>query len=70
MEKITLKQINFFGIPVLNYNGTVKYEKYGKIYSAYFFVDFFNQKIDIPKQPKYYKALVGLEQALYNHYFN
>ena len=70
MEKITFKEINYFEIPVLNYNGKVKYQKYGKIYAANFFVDFYNQRIHIPKQPKYNKALAGLEQALFNHYFN
>ena len=70
MKKITFKEIQYFGIPVLNYNGTVKYEKNNKIYAANFFVDFFNKRIHIPKQPKYNKALAGLEQALFNHYFN
>ena len=69
---ITIEKIVFFGNVEYDedFNAKVVYEKYKKIYVCCFFVDFFHRKIYIPKQPKFHKVLVGLEEKLQKHYFN
>lgn len=71
MKNIKIVTVKYFGeIEDSDFNGTVFYQKYGNRYIARFYVDFFWRRIYIPKkQPKYYKALVGLEQSLEIYYF-
>jgi hypothetical protein len=67
---ITIDKVNYFpelGSYNNDYNAKVLYQKSGKLYLAHIFIDFFNKKIFISKQPKEGKVLAGLE-AVVNDY--
>jgi len=65
---IEIISVNYFGDNSdtygKNYNTKVRYKKYGKSYLATLYIDYFHGEIIIPKQPKGYKALMGLMTAV------
>jgi hypothetical protein len=65
---IEIISVNYFGDNSdtygKNYNTKVHYKKYGKSYLATLYIDYFHGEIIIPKQPKGYKALMGLMTAV------
>lgn len=72
---IDIISVNYFGdtsdknSPVYgeNYNTKVHYKKYGKSYLATIFIDYYHGDVFIPKQPKGYKALRGITEAVKKH---
>ena len=72
---IDIISLNYFGdtgdkkSPVYgeNYNTKVNYRKYGKSYLATLYIDYFHGDVFIPKQPKGYKALRGITEAVKKH---
>ena len=67
-NKIIIEKINYFGKETESdeYNAKVLYKKGNKLYLAIVWIDYFWKRVYIPKQRKYEKALVGLEEALVN----
>ena len=65
-SKVTIEKINYFGQETDSeeWNAKVLYRKGNKGYYAIIYIDYFNRRVYIPKQPKGAKALVGLQQAL------
>ena len=62
---IAIEQVNYFSKLHANvFNTTVLYRKYGKLYLARVYVDFFNKRVHVPKQEKDAKALAGFEKAI------
>ena len=72
---IDIISVNYFGdtgdknSPVYgeNYNTKVHYKKYGKSYLATLYIDYYHGDVFIPKQPKGYKALRGITEAVKKH---
>ena len=72
---IEIISVNYFGdtgdknSPVYgeNYNTKVHYKKYGKSYLATLYIDYYHGDVFIPKQPKGYKALRGITEAVKKH---
>ena len=64
-KKITIEKVNYFGNDdTKNFNAKVVYNKSGVLYLAHIYIDHFNKRIYIPKQPKECKILAGFEQAI------
>jgi hypothetical protein len=66
---ITIEKINYFGDSDKDFNAKVLYRKYGKLYHATLYIDYFNRRFHIPNQPKECKVLTGLEQAVFKYQF-
>jgi hypothetical protein len=67
-QDISIEQFNYFGNDnSRNFNAKVLYRKAGKLYLAHVYVDFFNKRVYIPKQPKECKVLTGFDQAINIH---
>ena len=72
---IEIISVNYFGdtgdknSPVYGekYNTKVHYKKYGKSYLATLYIDYYHGDVFIPKQPKGYKALRGITEAVKKH---
>lgn len=69
MATITIESVNYLGIDrSKNYNAKVLYRKNGKLNLAHIYIDYFNESVYIPKQPKECKILSGLNEAIqYNN---
>lgn len=73
MENAQIEKITYFGdnqeTIEQGFNSNVLYCKKGKLYNARYYVDYFNQSIQFPKnQPQGFKVLVGLQQLLNAHH--
>lgn len=69
MKAITIETVNYLGNDrSRNYNAKVLYSKNGKLNLAHIYIDYFNESVYIPKQPKECKILSGLNEAIqYNN---
>lgn len=61
---ITIETVNYFGDKGKAYNANVLYRKNGKLQLCRVYVDFFNERVYVPKQEKDAKALSGFEKAI------
>ena len=59
--KIKIEKINYFGESTKSndWNAKCLYWKYGKLYVAMIFVDFFNRRVYSAKQAKHHQILKG-----------
>lgn len=67
-NNITIEQVNYF--PELNYdiyNAKVLYRKYGKLRLCHIYIDWFNNQVHVPKQPKECNVLAGFQKAIYKY---
>lgn len=68
MSCVNIENFNYFRASCdKDFNAKVLYRKYGKLYLAHIYVDFFNKRIYIPKQPKECKVLKGFVEAINQH---
>lgn len=69
MKSITIESVNYLGRDrSKNYNAKVLYRKNGKLNLAHIYIDYFNESVYIPKQPKECKILSGFNEAIqYNN---
>lgn len=66
--ELNINQVNYFGnINNANYNAKALYTKNGKTYLAYFYIDFFNKSIRIPKQPKEGKIVSNFNNSILDY---
>lgn len=66
--QIIIETVNYLGHSFdRNYNAKVLYRKNGKLHLAHVDIDFFNNRVYIPKQAKECKVLAGFEQAINKH---
>ena len=64
-QAITIENLNYLGNDFdRNFNAKVLYRKNGKLYLAHVYIDFFNKRVHIPKQPKECKILKGFQDAI------
>ncbi len=65
-QKIQIEKVNYFGDSNndKDFNAKVLYRKHGKLYLCHIYIDFFNEYIYIPKQPKECKVLPGFSSAI------
>jgi len=69
-NSITIETFNYFGDSAdRNFNAKVLYRKNGKLRLAHVYVDYFNERVYIPAQPKECKVLAGFDQAIQEHQF-
>ena len=63
--QIIIWSVNYLGhSDERNFNAKVLYRKNGKLNLAHVYIEFFNKRVYIPKQPKECKILAGFEQAI------
>lgn len=65
-NQVTIDTVNYFGDRgnTSDFNAKVFYRKNGKLYLAHVHIDFFNERVYIPRQPKECKILAGFETAI------
>ena len=64
-QAITIETVNYLGdSDERNFNAKVLYRKNGKLNLAHVYIDFFNKRVYVPKQPKECKIIKGFEQAI------
>jgi hypothetical protein len=61
---ITIETVNYFGNKGKEYNANVLYRKNGKLHLCRVHIDFFNERVYVPKQEKDAKALAGFGKAI------
>ena len=61
---ITIETVKYFGDNGQAHNAIVSYRKQGKLRLCRVYIDFFNERVYIPKQGKSTKALAGFEKAI------
>jgi hypothetical protein len=69
---IKIEKVNYFGerTNTSDFNAKVLYYKYGKMYLAHIYIDYFNRRVyEGSNNPKEHKALSGFMQAI-NEYAN
>lgn len=69
--KIQIEKTNYFGESddSRDFNAKVLYRKSGKLYLAHVWIDFFNKRVHIPKQPKECKILKGFADEINRNQF-
>lgn len=68
--KVTIDTVNYLGnSDDRNFNAKVLYTKYGNLYLAHVDIDFFNERVYIPKQGKECRVLTGFEVAINKNQF-
>jgi hypothetical protein len=69
-NEITIEAVNYIGNSSdRNFNAKVLYRKNGKLLLAHVDIDFFNQRVYIPKQAKECKVFAGFELAINKNQF-
>ena len=69
MTTITIESVNYLGNDKSrNFNAKVLYRKNDKLNLAHIYIDYFNESVYIPKQPKECKILSGFNESIqYNN---
>jgi hypothetical protein len=67
-KSITILAVNYFGNDdSKDFNAKAVYTKNGKTYHACIDIDYFHNRVYIPRQPKECKVMAGFHQAINTH---